>query len=309
MSDTAGSATFDLVYVAPTVPPVAPTFEAKQHRVVRANRTLLLFFLVVNVAGIALSTFFEDSFVWVVAVYPFAMLVVFPIARKDLVGLFKSVYVRTPPPVLRSMGAGVLTAVAAVCIREVLFRLVGIDISLIMGNLPEVKTTLTETILIGLGLVVVGPLCEEIIFRGVLLRSYEGLLSQRAAWLSVSLLFLLIHVSVFQMLALVPLALIVTRLVQRNANLWSGFIMHATHNALVVFVLSQVALPGGWVAMLASLALVGVAVNVVLRRLKVAQQTLSLRSVWSGSLVTLVTLCGSVAGLGLIGVAYYALAG
>ena len=309
MSDTAGSATFDLVYVAPTVPPIAPTFEAKQHRVVRANRTLLLFFLVVNAAGIALSTVFEDSFAWVVAIYPLAMLAAFPIAKENLLDLFGSAYVRTPPPVFRSVGAGALTAVAAACIGKVLFTILGIDVSLIMSNLPAVETTLTETILIGLGLVVIGPLCEEIIFRGVLLRSYEGLLSQRAAWLSVSLLFLLIHVSVFQMLALVPLALIVTRLVQRNANLWSGFIMHATHNALVIYVLSRVALPNGWAAMLVSLALVGVAVTLVLRRLKVAQQIPSLRSVWSGSLVALVALCGLVAGLGLIGVIYYALMG
>ena len=237
MSDTAGSATFDLVYVAPTVPPIAPTFEAKQHRVVRANRALLLFFLAANLAGAIPAMIGGDNPVWMLATYPLIMLVAFAVARRELLDLFRSAYVRTPPPVLKSAGAGALTAVAALCIQQALLTIFGIDVAALMSDLPVVETTLVEQVVIGLSLVLIIPLCEEIIFRGVLLRSYEGLLSKRAAWLSVSFLFLLVHVSMFQMLALVPLAFIVTRLVQRNANLWAGVIMHATHNALVIYVL------------------------------------------------------------------------
>jgi membrane protease YdiL (CAAX protease family) len=92
-------------------------------------------------------------------------------------------------------------------------------------------TTLGRALVMVLALVLLAPICEEMLFRGVILRGYEEL-SPRAAILASGALFALFHQSLPQGLALLPLAFLLSYMVWRSDSLLSGIVAHAANNAL-----------------------------------------------------------------------------
>ena len=92
------------------------------------------------------------------------------------------------------------------------------------------------------GVTLVAPLCEETLFRGVLLGTYQGRLASHAIWL-VAILFAFLHPSLDQVLGALFLGNICGWVVYRTRSLWSGVLVHAGTN-----------LVGGALALLASLA-------------------------------------------------------
>lgn len=84
-----------------------------------------------------------------------------------------------------------------------------------------------------LALAVVAPVCEEILFRGVLLNAYD-FLGQRHSLALVSLLFVMFHFRLQGALALFPLAIATGLLAQRTRSLWPPIMAHVVHNGISV---------------------------------------------------------------------------
>jgi membrane protease YdiL (CAAX protease family) len=79
--------------------------------------------------------------------------------------------------------------------------------------------------------VVLAPVAEEFIFRGVLFPFVKNLGFPRLAWIGVSLLFALIHVDAAIFIPLFVLALMLTWLYEKTENLLAPVIAHALFNA------------------------------------------------------------------------------
>jgi membrane protease YdiL (CAAX protease family) len=92
-------------------------------------------------------------------------------------------------------------------------------------------TTPRQALVLALALAILAPICEEMLFRGVILRGYEEL-GPRAAILASGALFVLFHQSLPQGLALLPLAFLLGYMVWRSDSLLSGIVAHAANNAL-----------------------------------------------------------------------------
>lgn len=75
--------------------------------------------------------------------------------------------------------------------------------------------------------------CEEILFRGTILRGYESLGRWRALLLS-SLLFGLLHMDFQKLLGTFVLGTLIGFIVYRSNSLWGGMFAHFTNNSLAV---------------------------------------------------------------------------
>jgi membrane protease YdiL (CAAX protease family) len=78
-------------------------------------------------------------------------------------------------------------------------------------------------------LVIAAPLCEEFLFRGVVLRAYE----RYGAWLGIvlsALLFAFFHMRFQGVVALIPVALVLGYVVWRSNSLLAGVAVHFSYN-------------------------------------------------------------------------------
>jgi membrane protease YdiL (CAAX protease family) len=85
-------------------------------------------------------------------------------------------------------------------------------------------------------LVIVAPLTEELLCRGLILR---GLLSRYRPWAAVvmsAILFALMHVNPWQTLSALVLGLIFGWFYLRTGSLWPGIVGHALHNGIVTLI-------------------------------------------------------------------------
>jgi membrane protease YdiL (CAAX protease family) len=86
-------------------------------------------------------------------------------------------------------------------------------------------------IYLGIFAVVLAPVAEEFIFRGVLFPFVKQLGWPKLAWFGVSLLFALIHGSVAIIIPLFVLALALTWLYEKTGNLLAPIVVHGLFNA------------------------------------------------------------------------------
>lgn len=89
-----------------------------------------------------------------------------------------------------------------------------------------------DYLLLPIALAIIVPLEEELVFRGILLGSYERLLSPRNAFIAVSAIFALVHIIPAQVIAILPTCFIITRAVQFSNSIWTGVIIHMVINSL-----------------------------------------------------------------------------
>lgn len=89
-----------------------------------------------------------------------------------------------------------------------------------------------DYLLLPIAIAIIVPLEEELVFRGILLGSYERLFSPRRAFLIVSVLFAMVHVVPAQVLILLPTCFIITRAVQFSNSIWTGILIHMAINGL-----------------------------------------------------------------------------
>ncbi len=96
-------------------------------------------------------------------------------------------------------------------------------------------------IYLGFFAVVLAPVAEEFIFRGVLFPFVKQLGWPKLAWFGVSFLFALIHGSAAIFIPLFVLALALTWLYEKTGNLLAPIVVHSLFNAtnLVIFCLNR----------------------------------------------------------------------
>jgi uncharacterized protein len=82
---------------------------------------------------------------------------------------------------------------------------------------------------------VAAPVLEEMLFRGVILRSFLRQYSRRAAILGSSALFGLVHLNVYQLAAGFLIGLIAGWLYERARSLWPCIVLHAGYNSAVTY--------------------------------------------------------------------------
>ena len=92
-------------------------------------------------------------------------------------------------------------------------------------------------IYLGVFAVVLAPVAEEFIFRGVLYPLVKQLGSPRCAWYGISALFALIHLDAGTLVPLFVLALTLTWLYELTNSLWAPITAHALFNAMNLVVL------------------------------------------------------------------------
>lgn len=81
------------------------------------------------------------------------------------------------------------------------------------------------------GIVILAPLCEEIIFRGFLYRFLKAKFSPRMAMIVSSVCFGLIHFNVLNFIALTLLGMLLVRAYERTGSLRVPILIHAFFNA------------------------------------------------------------------------------
>ena len=89
-----------------------------------------------------------------------------------------------------------------------------------------------ELALQALSVVVLAPICEELLFRGVLYPSLRDLGHRRMAIAASSLLFAAIHGSLALMLPLTVLAVVLVWLYEKTGSIVAPILMHAAFNAV-----------------------------------------------------------------------------
>lgn len=97
-----------------------------------------------------------------------------------------------------------------------------------------------EQIYLGIFAVVLAPVAEEFIFRGVLFTFIKQLGFSKTAWLGVSLLFAFIHGDVAIFIPLFGLSLVLTWLYEMTDSLLASIFTHALFNAANLVLLTYV---------------------------------------------------------------------
>jgi membrane protease YdiL (CAAX protease family) len=96
---------------------------------------------------------------------------------------------------------------------------------------PDFYPTTPAQALALFGLIaIVAPVCEEVLFRGLIQRGYEQL-GVGASIVLTGLLFVLFHQSLAQGLALIPVAILLSYLAWRTDSLPASILAHAVNNA------------------------------------------------------------------------------
>jgi membrane protease YdiL (CAAX protease family) len=108
--------------------------------------------------------------------------------------------------------------------------------------LPYNKITGTFDLFSGtvnfLAVVIIIPLYEELLYRGLALRAYEKARSPLFAAVLTAVLFSLFHLNVTQLIFLFPVSFIIARAVQVLGSWWIAVIFHVIHNGLIFFISS-----------------------------------------------------------------------
>jgi membrane protease YdiL (CAAX protease family) len=94
------------------------------------------------------------------------------------------------------------------------------------------STTWTYPLSLGFVAVLLAPLAEETLFRGILYPAIKFAGFPRLAWLATSLLFAAVHLSVVTFVPLFLLAVLLTFLYERTNNLAASITAHALFNTL-----------------------------------------------------------------------------
>ena len=109
----------------------------------------------------------------------------------------------------------------------------------LLGYTPDLPpgffpTTIGQAVLMLVAIVILAPFCEEILFRGLVQRPYESF-GPWTAILLVGFLFVIFHLSLLRLFALIPVALLLGYLVWASNSVITAILAHAAYNAPVAF--------------------------------------------------------------------------
>lgn len=117
------------------------------------------------------------------------------------------------------------------------FNLIVMTLLSTLGKLPQppipTANTMGEYLLLMMIIAVSAGICEEVFFRGLVLRGYERLGKGYAVVIS-AILFGLFHFNIQNFAGPTVLGLIFGYLVYRTNSLWAGIIGHITNNGVAV---------------------------------------------------------------------------
>ncbi|MBT5707802.1 MAG: CPBP family intramembrane metalloprotease [Verrucomicrobia bacterium] len=133
----------------------------------------------------------------------------------------------------------ILTTIACLVSAQLLGRLAGYVIEILTGEAPKVQGTvemlreshsLARLAYMGLVTIVLAPVAEEILFRGILFTSVLQFKGRWVAVVSNSLLFGLIHSNLLTLVPLIVMAVMLTLLYERTRNLLAPIVAHSLFN-------------------------------------------------------------------------------
>ncbi|HSO27219.1 MAG TPA: CPBP family intramembrane glutamic endopeptidase, partial [Anaerolineales bacterium] len=174
-------------------------------RVGRVNLLYLTTLVLVALVG-GLMQFFSAS--WGLLATEFILILAPALLFVHLSGLPWRATLRWRRPTIQ---AGGLSLLAGLGLAPVGMWLAGITAA-VLGYAPLLTPdffprTPGQAVLIFLGLAVAAPLCEEVLFRGVIQRGYERF-GPKIAILSTGILFIFFHLSFFRIWAIWPIAFV-----------------------------------------------------------------------------------------------------
>ena len=103
-----------------------------------------------------------------------------------------------------------------------------------MGQEVPAITTGNEFFLAIVALGVVPALCEEMLFRGIILGTYERRMKWAPAVIMVGVLFAVYHILLLTIPSIIILGVMITFVVYRTRSIWAGVLYHFIHNFLSV---------------------------------------------------------------------------
>jgi uncharacterized protein len=163
------------------------------------------------------------------------LLFIFLMAYKRL--SYRSLFHPTSNSVVGTVGVVVVPMLMVV---PGLFFLMGLLSNLVQSLLPmseaqqDIFTDMEQMSAIPVVFTcIVAPLLEEMLFRGVILRSFLHQYSRKEAILWSALIFGLAHMNAYQLVTAFVLGAVLGWLYERTRSLWPSILLHATFNTLV----------------------------------------------------------------------------
>ncbi len=155
-----------------------------------------------------------------------------------------------------------------------------------------------DTILFFLGGVLLVPILEEFIFRGVSLNAYSQARSTTFAIFLTSILFSLVHGSLGHAVAIFPLGFVAALLALKTKQLWPAVTLHALNNFLALVLQTDgselsVNLLYGVLGLIAAFGCLFLAWRWLKEPQKQDQAKPGI-TIWTPSLITVVVICGTI---------------
>jgi membrane protease YdiL (CAAX protease family) len=205
-----------------------PIANRRTPTLVQANLVLLLSLILILAVGIATSSL---HFYWTLLIREVFLILGPALLFVPLFRLSARETLRWRLPDWRVLGACVLIGIGGVLFDMWLGTLFGALLGYTLPLPPDFFPTTGAQALALFGLLAIAaPVCEEVLFRGLIQRGYE----QLGVWPSIvltGLLFVLFHQSLAQGLALIPMAILLSYLAWRTDSLPATILVHAVNNA------------------------------------------------------------------------------
>lgn len=144
-------------------------------------------------------------------------------------------------PPWQVLAASALMAVAALVptslLAELSLRLTPADPEVAAFMQENMPTTASGIVLAAVAVVVVAPLAEEIIFRGLLHRMASGIWGPLAATAVSSLVFGILHGEAWILFGLIGVGAVLAFVFEATGSVTACWITHAVHNAISLFLM------------------------------------------------------------------------
>jgi membrane protease YdiL (CAAX protease family) len=101
-----------------------------------------------------------------------------------------------------------------------------------VGHMGRLVSTAPVTLLFGC---LIAPILEEMLFRGIILRSFLRQYSRMAAILGSSVLFAVAHLNAYQFVSAMTVGIVAGWLYERTRSLWPCIVLHSTYNACAIY--------------------------------------------------------------------------
>jgi hypothetical protein len=83
---------------------------------------------------------------------------------------------------------------------------------------------------------IIGPALEEMLFRGVILRSFLNQYSRKFSIIASSVIFGVVHFNVYQFFIGLGIGLVLAWLYDRTRSLWPGILLHTAYNSTLMWI-------------------------------------------------------------------------